>query len=165
MVPSNLNQITSEALVLFKEAHKGIDFRFTPGHDLPSLELDREQIRRALINLLDNAVAAVGKSGEISVVINYDSSAGAVHLEISDDGCGIDPEVRERIFEPYFSTKKEGTGLGLAIVNAIVTDHHGYIRVRPNEPRGTRFTIEFPVRGGQAAIIELQEEEKAARDV
>jgi two-component system, NtrC family, nitrogen regulation sensor histidine kinase NtrY len=164
MVPSNLSQIASEALFLFKEAHKDIDFRFTPGHDLPSLELDREQIRRTLINLLDNAVAAVGKGGEISIVINYDPSAGAVQLEISDNGRGIDPEVRERIFEPYFSTKKDGTGLGLAIVNAIVTDHHGYIRVHPNEPRGTRFTIEFPVRGGPVAIIELQEEEKEARD-
>jgi len=70
---------------------------------------------------------------------------GIVHLEVADNGCGLSPEVRENIFEPYFSTKKDGTGLGLAIVSAIVSDHRGYIRVRPNEPTGTRFIIELPV--------------------
>jgi two-component system nitrogen regulation sensor histidine kinase NtrY len=162
MVPSSLNQIASEALFLFKEGHKGIDFCFAPGRDLPPLELDREQIRRALINLLDNAVAAVGETGEIRITTEYSPSAGAVQLEISDNGCGIDAEVRERIFEPYFSTKREGTGLGLAIVSAIVTDHHGYIRVRANEPKGTRFMIEFPIRGSQPEVVELREEEKEA---
>jgi two-component system nitrogen regulation sensor histidine kinase NtrY len=63
------------------------------------------------------------------------------------------PEVKERIFEPYFSTKKNGTGLGLAIVNQIIEDHRGYIRVRPNEPRGSRFTIELPVLEAAAAEI------------
>jgi len=162
MVPSNLNQIAGEALFLFKEGHKGIDFRFVPCRDLPSLDLDREQIRRALINLLDNAVAAVGENGEISVAIDYKPAIGAVQLEVVDDGCGIDPEARERIFEPYYSTKKDGTGLGLAIVSTIVTDHHGYIRVRPNEPRGTKFVIEFPVRDGQLDLIELEEKEASS---
>jgi two-component system nitrogen regulation sensor histidine kinase NtrY len=66
-------------------------------------------------------------------------------LEVSDNGSGVAAEIRARIFEPYFSTKKNGTGLGLTIVNQIIEDHRGYVRVRPNEPRGTRFTIEFPV--------------------
>jgi len=66
-------------------------------------------------------------------------------LEVADNGCGGAAEVRGRIFEPYFSTKKNGTGLGLTIVSQIIEDHRGYIRVRPNEPRGTKFTIEFPV--------------------
>ena len=162
MVPSNLNQIAGEALFLFKEGHKGIDFRFAPCHDLPSLDLDREQIRRALINLLDNAVAAVGANGQISVAIDYKPAVGAVQLEIADNGCGIDAEARERIFEPYYSTKKDGTGLGLAIVSTIVTDHRGYIRVRPNEPKGTKFVIEFPVRDGQLDLIELEEKEASS---
>jgi two-component system nitrogen regulation sensor histidine kinase NtrY len=121
--------------------------------------LDREQIRRALVILLDNAVGAVGEKGEISVTVDYKPAIGAVQLEIADDGCGIDPEVRERIFEPYYSTKKDGTGLGLAIVNTIVTDHHGYIRVRANEPKGTKFVIELPVRDGQLGLIELEDKE------
>ena len=84
--------------------------------------------------------------GEIKISTSYSPASGVVLLEVADDGCGLAPEVRARIFEPYFSTKKDGTGLGLAIVNAIVADHRGHIRVRPNEPKGTRFIIELPVR-------------------
>ncbi|MDT8274242.1 MAG: HAMP domain-containing sensor histidine kinase, partial [Desulfomonilia bacterium] len=61
-------------------------------------------------------------------------------------GPGISPKVKERLFEPYFSTKKGGTGLGLVIVNRIITDHNGFIRVKDNEPTGTIFTIELPVK-------------------
>jgi two-component system nitrogen regulation sensor histidine kinase NtrY len=64
---------------------------------------------------------------------------------VADNGVGIAPEDRARLFEPYFSTKKSGTGLGLAIVNSIISDHHGFIRVKDNSPRGTRFIIELPV--------------------
>jgi two-component system nitrogen regulation sensor histidine kinase NtrY len=70
-----------------------------------------------------------------------------VRFEVADDGVGIPPEDRRRIFEPYFSTKSKGTGLGLAIVSRIVADHHGYIRVQDNPPRGTRFVVELPARG------------------
>ena len=63
---------------------------------------------------------------------------------VSDQGCGIPAEDKPRLFEPYFSTKKSGTGLGLAIVATIVADHHGYIRVRDNQPRGSRFIVELP---------------------
>jgi len=145
LAPNDLNEIVKEALFLFKEGHRGINFQFQRG-DIPSLELDRDQIKRALINLLDNAVAAVEEKGEIKILTAYDSSSGIVQLEVADDGCGLAPEVRARIFAPYFSTKKDGTGLGLAIVSAIVADHRGDIRVRPNEPRGTRFIIKLPVR-------------------
>jgi len=146
LTANNLNDIVKEALFLYKEGHKGIRFEFRQG-EIPSLELDRDQIKRVLINLLDNAVAAVEENtGEIRIATTYSPSAGIVLLEVADNGSGLAPEVRARIFEPYFSTKKEGTGLGLAIVSAIVADHRGHIRVRPNEPRGTRFIIELPVR-------------------
>lgn len=154
LAPNDLNEIVKEALFLFKEGHRGINFQFY-GEEIPALELDRDQIKRALINLLDNAVAAVGEKGEVKVVTAYNPSAGIVQLEVTDDGCGLSPDVRARIFEPYFSTKKDGTGLGLAIVSAIVADHRGYIRVRPNEPRGTRFIIELPVRD-QADFQEIK---------
>jgi two-component system nitrogen regulation sensor histidine kinase NtrY len=145
LAPNDLNEIVKEALFLFKEGHKGINFQFSKG-EFPPLELDRDQIKRVLINLLDNAVAAVEEKGEIRISTSYNSASGLALVEVADDGCGLAPEVRARIFEPYFSTKKEGTGLGLAIVSAIVADHRGYIRVRPNEPKGTRFIIELPVR-------------------
>ncbi|MBI4491050.1 MAG: PAS domain-containing protein [Deltaproteobacteria bacterium] len=153
LTSNDLNEIVKEALFLFKEGHKGINFQFQRG-DLPQLELDRDQIKRALINLLDNAVAAVEEKGEIKISTAYEPSLG-VQLEVADDGCGLAPEVRARIFEPYFSTKKGGTGLGLAIVSAIVADHRGSIRVRPNEPKGTRFIIDLPVRD-QADIQEIR---------
>jgi len=145
LTANDLNEIVKEALFLFNEGHKGIRFDFRQG-DIPALELDRDQIKRVLINLIDNAVAAVEESGEIRLATSYSSSAGMVLLEVADNGSGLALEVRARIFEPYFSTKKDGTGLGLAIVSAIVADHRGHIRVRPNEPRGTRFIIELPVR-------------------
>jgi two-component system nitrogen regulation sensor histidine kinase NtrY len=146
----DLNAIVQEALFLFKEGHRAIDFQFSPGA-IPPLEVDREQMKRVIMNLLDNAVTAVGNTGRITLATSYDSSDGLVCLEVADDGCGLAPGVKERIFEPYFSTKKSGTGLGLTIVNQIVEDHRAYIRVRPNEPRGTKFIIELPVRQAATA--------------
>jgi two-component system, NtrC family, nitrogen regulation sensor histidine kinase NtrY len=145
LTANDLNEIIQDALFLFKEGHKEVRFQFRRGV-IPSLELDRDQMKRVLINLLDNAVAAVDERGEIKLKTVYDRERGVVRLEIADNGCGLDPDIRSKIFEPYFSTKKNGTGLGLTIVSQIVEDHSGYIRVRPNEPRGTRFTIELPVR-------------------
>jgi two-component system nitrogen regulation sensor histidine kinase NtrY len=144
LAPHDLNEIIQESLFLFKEGHRGIHFDFHQG-DVPPLDLDREQMKRVLINLLDNAVTAVDEKGEITLTTAYESSRGVVCLEIADNGCGLAPDVKERIFEPYFSTKKNGTGLGLTIVNQIIEDHRGYIRVRSNEPHGSRFTIELPV--------------------
>jgi two-component system nitrogen regulation sensor histidine kinase NtrY len=80
------------------------------------------------------------------VSTRHERELGTVHLEVSDTGCGIPPEDRLKIFQPGFSTKERGSGIGLAIVSRIVSDHSGYIRVRTNQPRGTRFLIELPVR-------------------
>lgn len=164
LVPDDLNEVVKEALFLYTEGHKGIDFQFIKKDgDLPPVELDREQTIRALINLLDNAVAAVGGKGRIEVSTAYDSSLGVVTLEVADNGCGISPEMKERIFEPYFSTKEEGTGLGLTIVSAIVSDHRGYIRMRQNEPRGTRFIIELPV-SKKGSFPEIKRREQGLPD-
>ena len=154
LATQDLNEIVREALFLFKEGHKEIRFHFE-SEPIPPLELDRDQMKRALINLLDNAVAAVEEQGEIRLATSHDRSRGIVCLEVADDGCGLASGVKPRIFEPYFSTKENGTGLGLTIVSQIVEDHQGYIRVRPNEPRGTRFTIELPVRE-PAAVPEIK---------
>ncbi len=145
LAPHDLNDTVQEALFLFNEGHRAISFQFRQG-EIPLLELDREQMKRVLINLFDNAVTAVEEKGEIIISTTYESARGVVCLEIADNGSGLAADVKERIFEPYFSTKKNGTGLGLTIVNQIIEDHRGYIRVRPNEPRGTRFTIELPAR-------------------
>ena len=152
--PQDLNALVEEALVLFREGHREIDFVFMPEPDLPELELDREGVKRAVINILDNAVAACtarshvapGERGHVELKTADVSRLGIVRLEIADNGDGMTAEVKARLFEPYFSTKRDGTGLGLAIVSAIVADHHGFIRARDNLPRGSRFIMEFPVR-------------------
>jgi two-component system nitrogen regulation sensor histidine kinase NtrY len=143
LLPNDLNEFVNEALFLFKEGHNGVDFQFSGG-PIPRVELDREQIKRVLLNLLDNAVAAVEENGEIKLSTAYDPRRGMVRLEIADNGCGLAADIRAKIFEPYFSTKENGTGLGLTIVSQIIEDHRGYIRALPNHPRGTRFTIELP---------------------
>jgi two-component system nitrogen regulation sensor histidine kinase NtrY len=143
--PNHLNDIIQETLVLFQEGHKEVRFEFIP-HDLPILDIDRDQMKRVLINLIKNSLAAIEGDGEIKIQTSYDPKLEMVRLELSDNGCGIPDEDKGRLFEPHYSTKKSGTGLGLTIINAIVSDHNGYIRVRDNEPKGTTFLIELPVR-------------------
>lgn len=147
---NDLNKVVAEALVLFQEGHRDISFSFTPDASLPQFNLDHEQLKRAVINLLDNAVAAVGPGGSVGLTTSFSQSLQMATLTVSDDGCGITEEDKPRLFEPYFSTKKSGTGLGLAIVSTIVSDHNGYIRIRDNEPRGTRFIVELPITGNEA---------------
>jgi len=149
--PNNLNEIIREAMVLYVEGHKHIRFEFKPDEKVPVFNLDKDQIKRVIVNLLDNSVAAVdsmaGKDGEgqITVYTQLDPLMNLARIEVADTGCGVAPEDKPLLFEPYFSTKPSGTGLGLAIVNTIVSDHHGYARVRDNVPRGTRLIIELPI--------------------
>ena len=142
---NNLNDVLNEALVLFQEGHKEVDFQLQIDPSLPLFSLDREQIKRVIINLLDNAVSAVNGNGQITLETSFNKDLQIVTLKVSDTGCGIPAEDKPRLFEPYFSTKKSGTGLGLAIVSTIISDHNGYIRVRDNEPQGTHFIIELPI--------------------
>jgi two-component system nitrogen regulation sensor histidine kinase NtrY len=131
-MPNDLNQIVNEALVLFKEGHHGIQFQFGAG-DLPPVEVDRDQMKRVLMNLLDNAVAAV-EGGEIKLATSYERARGVVTLEVADNGCGLAPELRTKIFEPIFHQRKRH-GFGTTIVSQIVEDHRGYIRAWPNDPQ------------------------------
>jgi len=154
-VAVDLNPLVEEVLVLYREAHPDIRFAFAPAPVLPEVEIDRDGVRRALINILDNAVAALAtlaadEPRALEVQTSHDVSLGVVRVEIADNGPGVSAEARLRMFEPYFSTKPEGTGLGLAIVSAIMADHKGFVRVRDNHPRGTRFVLEFPVRRAQS---------------
>jgi two-component system nitrogen regulation sensor histidine kinase NtrY len=142
--PNNLNDILREALTLYQEAHRTITFTLKTDDSIPLIQLDRDQIKRVLINLLDNAVAAVEGEGVIEIESSHNPELKMVTFMVADNGHGIAPEDRDRLFEPYFSTKKAGTGLGLAIVNTIITDHHGFIRARDNHPKGSRFIIELP---------------------
>ena len=143
--PNRLNEIIQETLILFQGVQRPIRFEFIPD-ELPVLNIDRDQMKRVMINLIKNSLAAIEDEGKIRIQTSYDSKLQIVRLEVSDDGRGISDEDKGRLFEPYFSTRKSGTGLGLTIVNAIISDHNGYIRVRDNKPKGTTFLIELPAR-------------------
>ncbi|MCX8072405.1 MAG: ATP-binding protein [Candidatus Binatia bacterium] len=151
---SDLNKLVEEAVALFRQAHPDLEFVLVADPLLPPLDLDRETLKRALVNLLDNAVAACqAVDGEAKVTVStlWLGELQTVRLEVADTGCGMSAEVKARLFEPYFSTKKDGTGLGLAIVSSILSEHQAYIRVFDNVPRGTRFVIDFPVRASDRA--------------
>ncbi len=108
------------------------------------MRIDPEQIRRVIINLVDNAVEAMERSGRIVVETGRDATNRLVRVVVADNGPGISPAEREKLFLPYYSTKRRGSGLGLAIVRRIIAEHGGSIDVSDNTPHGTRFTIELP---------------------
>jgi two-component system nitrogen regulation sensor histidine kinase NtrY len=145
-VPSDIRSIIKESLSLYKEAHKKVKLIFRSSKEVPVFNMDREQMKRVMINLIDNAIEAVDGDGEVTIDLEYDKTLQMIRVQVADNGKGISPENKTRLFEPYFSTKKQGTGLGLAIVNTIITDHNGFVRVQDNKPRGTKFIIELPVR-------------------
>lgn len=144
--PADIRQIIEEALSLYREAHQNVEFVFQETREVPVFNLDREQIKRAMINLLDNAIEAMNGAGRVVVDLDYDKVLQMVRIQVADNGRGISPENKSMLFEPYFSTKKQGTGLGLAIVSTIITDHNGFIRIQDNKPKGSRLIIELPVR-------------------
>jgi two-component system nitrogen regulation sensor histidine kinase NtrY len=142
--PNDLNDIIRETLTLYQQAHRGVQFDFAPDPRLPLLKIDRSQIKRVVINLLENAVAAMDEQGHVRVATSFDGELRLASFVVADNGPGITAEDKPRLFEPYFSTKKTGTGLGLAIVNSVVSDHNGFVRVRDNDPRGACFVVELP---------------------
>jgi len=141
----NLPPIIEETVALYREGHRNIKFKISMADDIPTLNIDRQQIKQALINLFDNAISAIKKEGLIEITLSCSSGDQKVQLIVADNGKGISDEEKTRLFEPYFSTKKSGMGLGLTIVSTIIADHNGRIRVQDNHPRGARFIIELPV--------------------
>lgn len=144
-MPTNLATVIKEVTELYKD-YKGFIIKVSIPDNIPLVEIDGEQFKRVLLNIFDNAFQAMGNSGNIELKVHADKTTNRFFVDIADDGPGMREEDKEKIFEPYFSTKKGGTGLGLAIANKIVTEHSGYIRVRDNIPKGTLFTIEIPIK-------------------
>jgi two-component system nitrogen regulation sensor histidine kinase NtrY len=140
--PTNIKAIIEEVVELYGDLRE-VEIITSFNSDMPDIEIDKKQIKMALINLIDNAVQA----NTLKIWINafFNSSMDLIRIEVIDDGTGIKTEDKEKLFFPYFSTKKDGTGLGLAIVNSIISKHRGYIRVKDNKPKGTQFIIELPV--------------------
>jgi PAS domain S-box-containing protein len=163
-VASDLNQIVETAVSVFEGRLDGIGVDKDLALELPLVQVDREQFKRVVVNLVDNAAEAMQDSLVKRLYIGTRSTeADAVELIIADTGCGVSREDKEKLFLPYFSTKGRGTGLGLAIVNRILADHEATIRVEDNEPTGARFIVELPIR--TVAEIEAKAAAKTAEVV
>ncbi len=143
MEESNIRDIVSEVIDLYSEYHD-VNISVDMPDRMPDLSLDPEQVKRVLINLFDNSINAMDAKGEIMVTGGFNGSGDKIILEIADNGKGVDEKDMDKLFLPYFSTKKDGTGLGLAISHMIISKHGGTISASNNTPRGARFTIEFP---------------------
>ena len=151
LMPQDLNALVQETVLLYQELQPRVALEFHPDPQLPPLLLDREQVKRLLLNLLDNALASIDGAGKITVSLRRHPADGRVELTVADTGRGVPDRDKVRIFEPYFSTKRGGTGLGLAIVNSIVAEHQGHIRVENNLPRGAKFIIDLPMHRAEYA--------------
>ena len=142
--PGDLHAVVQQVAKLYAGVQPGIKLRTDLDPSVPSLDLDPDHMKRALINLVDNAVAAIPDEGEIVIRTRYLPETGRVVLEVADTGQGFPLEDRDRLFLPYYSTKTPTGGLGLAIVSRIIVEHGGTIRVEENEPKGARVVIELP---------------------
>jgi two-component system nitrogen regulation sensor histidine kinase NtrY len=137
--------IIEETIGLYKDGYEKVNFEFILKDNIPQLNLDRQQIKQAMINLMDNAISAIKEEGNIQITLAHDPILKKVRIEVADDGTGISDEDKTRLFEPNFSTKKSGMGLGLTIVSTIIDDHNGRINVQDNFPTGAKFVIELSV--------------------
>jgi two-component system nitrogen regulation sensor histidine kinase NtrY len=149
--PADLNEVARQAVSLYDDRLDGVTIETLLVAKLPAAMLDREQLRRVFVNLIDNAMSALANvEGEkrITITTRFDTSRSVLSAEVSDTGQGIRPTDFQRLFQPYFSTRGEGTGLGLAIVQRIILEHGGRIRAEANYPRGARFVVELPAISG-----------------
>jgi two-component system nitrogen regulation sensor histidine kinase NtrY len=143
--PTDLPALLTDVVGLYQGILVGVDLRTRFDGAFPKVSVDPEQIRRVLINLIDNAVEAMQQQGTIMIEAHHLAVESLVRIVVADDGPGIPAAERDKLFLPYYSTKQRGSGLGLAIVHRIVAEHGGSIDVSDNVPRGTRFAIELPV--------------------
>jgi two-component system nitrogen regulation sensor histidine kinase NtrY len=143
-VPTDLHALLDDTLSLYRGLFTDVRLQWVLAPDVPEISVDPEQLRRVVINLVDNAIEATDRAGTIELSTHHDPASRIVRIVVADDGPGIPAAERDKLFLPYYSTKHRGSGLGLAIVRRIVAEHGGSIEVRDNMPRGTRFEIELP---------------------
>ena len=144
LVPGNLNEQIESVLRFFSVATHDVNIRVLPHLDggLPSVLLDKEMLRAALVNLVKNAIEAMPDGGTLTVITRITSNG--VALDLIDTGIGMDENTALHMFEAFYSTKEGGSGLGLPTARKIIEAHGGRISVQSDVARGTKFTLEFP---------------------
>jgi len=143
--PTDVRPLVDGVIALYRDANPALTMTARHGDDVPLLDVDPDHVKRAILNLVDNAVAAVRGAGEVEVETVTADGGRRVCIVVSDRGPGVPAGVREKLFQPYYSTKASGMGLGLAIVQEIVAEHGGSLRLEDNVPNGSRFVMELPV--------------------
>lgn len=143
--PNSLHDIIDEVVILYNGVKSNVEIVKYYDPKINLINIDYEQIKRVFVNLIDNAIDAMNGGGHIEIGTYFDNISNMVKIKISDCGEGINVKDRDKLFLPYFTTKKRGTGLGLAIANRIINDHNGTIKVLPNNIKGTTFMIELPL--------------------
>jgi signal transduction histidine kinase len=146
LVAADLNDIVESAMAVFAGRLNGVDVSVVLDRSIPPVLADREQMKRVIVNLIDNAAEAMTDAPVRKLLITTSQkSLDQVEISVTDTGCGVSRDDKEKLFLPYFSTKNRGTGLGLAIVSHIVTEHQGRVRVEDNIPAGARLVITLNV--------------------
>jgi two-component system nitrogen regulation sensor histidine kinase NtrY len=141
----DINQVLEKLISTYSSIYSHVDFNVNLDVEIPILvKMDVEQMKRILVNIIDNAVESMGEKGSIEIVSKYNKESQFIRVEIADEGPGISDEDKQKLFIPYFSNKSTGTGLGLAIAYNIIEEHNGLISVLDNAPTGARFVIEIP---------------------
>ncbi len=138
----NVKELLEDVTILYS-GFKDVDIQILINEGIPDINLDREQIKRALINIIDNGIEAIDRNGIIKIGVSMDSDN--LTIEIADSGLGIKDDEKEKLFLPYFSKRKGGTGLGLAIASKVIKDHEGQISIRDNIPQGSIFVLKLPI--------------------
>jgi signal transduction histidine kinase len=157
--PASLNDIVHETVGLLRPelANRDLAIEEKLARHLPKAQLDAAQIKQVLVNLIKNAMQAMTKGGQLTIETGQSGSvADGVWVSISDTGCGIPQEQQNRIFEPFYTTKKKGSGLGLMIVHRIVREHGGLIKVESQVGKGTTFRVWLPLRERQTRLLEAR---------
>jgi two-component system nitrogen regulation sensor histidine kinase NtrY len=144
-VLASVEPVLLESVVLYRSAHRGVEFEVEIDRNPPDIWIDPQALRRVFSNLFENAISAMKGEGRIRIAVTHDFGRSTLRIQVEDSGPGIPPEAVDRIFLPYFSTRDAGMGLGLAIVQRIVSEHRGTITHAPASPSGAVFTIELPV--------------------
>jgi two-component system NtrC family sensor kinase len=146
----NINTVLDESIdFLENEArYRNIDIQTNYAPDLPLTTSDQSQLQQVFLNIINNAIDAIGKDGEININTRPIKQTDRISIEISDNGPGMPKDVLQKIFDPFFTTKEvgKGTGLGLSISYSIIEKLGGRIMVASEEGQGTTFTIYLPVR-------------------
>jgi two-component system sensor histidine kinase HydH len=149
---TDLTSLVSQSLQLIQQdaTNQNITINLQTADDICSVWIDPDRMAQCLLNLYLNAIQAMEDSGTLTVRVSVDDNQ-YVHISVSDTGRGIHSEQLDKIFDPYFTTKKTGTGLGLAIVHKIVEAHQGQMKVKSTSGQGTSFTVMIPCQSNETA--------------